>query len=311
MNCGAGCICGTKTRTTCCIDSYDIDASPTGSWDKSQAACGPHRRFTGDRWTERLVCDLVGESTRFDPAVICLRKLGPLGEALRDSGIPVRVVGMERGPLRATKRLWGQLRAFRPAVVHCHNLLAHLYGSLAPRERVGRAPSYSRSMALTSLCNPRAGVSMPFFCGIHTPSPCRRTSARYAFGRSDSQAGQYITSQTDSPSGPSPTSRRGNRPGGNLGWPEPDYYAVVVARLVRGKGHLLLLDAFRQFVCSAPNAKLIVVGDGPIRGLQSRRQWNDWAWGRPSFSPEYGLTFPPYSRPWTFSFCPRSMRGSP
>jgi glycosyltransferase involved in cell wall biosynthesis len=41
--------------------------------------------------------------------------------------------------------------------------------------------------------------------------------------------------------------------------------AGVVARLVDQKGHAYLLDAFQRVIRELPTARLLVVGDGPLR----------------------------------------------
>jgi glycosyltransferase involved in cell wall biosynthesis len=45
-----------------------------------------------------------------------------------------------------------------------------------------------------------------------------------------------------------------------------DFVLVTVGRLIAGKGHDFLIETMRRLVAKFPNAKLLVVGDGPLRG---------------------------------------------
>lgn len=53
--------------------------------------------------------------------------------------------------------------------------------------------------------------------------------------------------------------------------PGPGPVLVNVSRMVPGKGHLHLLDAFRALLDAQPSATLVLVGDGPERGAVERR----------------------------------------
>lgn len=49
--------------------------------------------------------------------------------------------------------------------------------------------------------------------------------------------------------------------------------AVTVGRLVKMKGHGILLDAWRRVVSKLPHARLLIIGDGPDRAvLEARRE---------------------------------------
>ncbi|MBD3920243.1 glycosyltransferase family 1 protein [Paenibacillus sp. PR3] len=53
---------------------------------------------------------------------------------------------------------------------------------------------------------------------------------------------------------------------------EPDDYLIGhIGRFSPQKNHVLLLDAFAQFVRIRPNARLLLVGDGPLRSEMERK----------------------------------------
>lgn len=59
----------------------------------------------------------------------------------------------------------------------------------------------------------------------------------------------------------------------SLGFAESDPIVLVLGRLEEQKGHRVLLEAFREVVKEAPNARLICAGDGSLRaGLQQRTE---------------------------------------
>ena len=83
---------------------------------------------------ERLVHDLAiarggGDLT----SVACLCALGPFGEALRNRGIQVELIGTEGGFVPTLWRLWKHVRHIKPDLIHCHNLFSFLNGCVASR----------------------------------------------------------------------------------------------------------------------------------------------------------------------------------
>ncbi len=214
---------------------------------------------------ERLVCDLVEESERVLPvAVICLTRLGELGEEMQRRGREVVPLGMGERSVGAVWRLARHLRRLRAEVVHCHNLMSHLYGSLAAR---------------------LAGVDRVFFTkhGTHLPGPTLTNRLNNWLLKSSQTiaVSQHIQSiclrelRLPPPSVHYVPNGLSLRPYSALParidarqllkWPVDGYYLGVVARLARGKGHAVLLEAFRQLAAGCPAARLVIVGDGPER----------------------------------------------
>ena len=81
-----------------------------------------------------MLCSL-SDRTRFSPQVICLNRIGDIGDAVVRAGVSVELLsGPKDEPDRlAPIRLARVLRRERPAIVHTHNTQAMLEGVLAAR----------------------------------------------------------------------------------------------------------------------------------------------------------------------------------
>ena len=67
----------------------------------------------------------VLQHSRHDCEVLALFRLGPIGDMIREDGIPVRSLGMTSNKhISALPRLWRLLRNGRYDVVHAHNYQA-------------------------------------------------------------------------------------------------------------------------------------------------------------------------------------------
>ncbi len=69
----------------------------------------------------------------FSPAVLCIHHAGAIGEEIRQSGVPFRVLGLEPGMRRPFHwlRLRDALLEMQPDIVHTFLLTASLYGRFA------------------------------------------------------------------------------------------------------------------------------------------------------------------------------------
>jgi glycosyltransferase involved in cell wall biosynthesis len=83
---------------------------------------------------EEMVLNLVRHlPDRFEPCVTCINQAGPIGEEIRKTGVPFRVLGLDPG-LRRPLHVFAiarHLREVRPDIVHTFLLTASLYGRLA------------------------------------------------------------------------------------------------------------------------------------------------------------------------------------
>ena len=214
---------------------------------------------------ERVVYEMVLESRALAPTVVCLTQLGALGVELQARGIPVQVLGMERGPLVTLGRLCVRLRSLRPAVLHCHNLLSHLYGGLAAR--LCRIPHVVLTKHGAFL--PSSGFSWHLNRWLlkrsHVVAVSAEIRARMTGLIPPNGTGslRYIPNGISlTPYSRLPDRREARR---RLGWSETDYLLGMVARLSEGKDHPGLLQALQRVRQTVPQARLILVGDGPMR----------------------------------------------
>jgi glycosyltransferase involved in cell wall biosynthesis len=208
---------------------------------------------------ERLVHDLVlargGEST----SVACLNSVGPFGEELRRRDISVELIGKGRGMMSTLWRLRNYLREARQDVVHAHNLSAFFFAAPAARlagtipvvltkhgpgvpgsglaERVSH--SFIRSATVVAVSREAADVMREWSGGpVHEiPNGISLEPFRDLPSRDVARA--------------------------QLGLPADSWVVGIVARLSICKNHLLLLGAFARLLGEFPNARLLIVGDGP------------------------------------------------
>ena len=83
---------------------------------------------------EEMVLNLVRHlPSRFEPMVACIHDAGPIGEEIRRTGVPFKVLGLTPGLARPVDvlRLRDALLAMSPAIVHTFLLTGSLYGRFA------------------------------------------------------------------------------------------------------------------------------------------------------------------------------------
>ncbi len=221
---------------------------------------------------EMLVAETVrGLGESIAPSVICLDAVGRLGEELRGEGIDV--VCLERRP-GLDRRLPGRLRHLarerRLQVLHAHQYTPFFYSAVARM-----LPSSSFQLILTEH-------------GRHFPdrvSAQRRWLNRLVLRRQAdvvtacSEFSRRALAERDGfslerigvirngirleryrPSEDRPAARR------EVGLDPERRYLVCVARLHPIKDHATLLRGFAEMARKAPDADLLLVGDGPLRG---------------------------------------------
>jgi len=200
---------------------------------------------------------------------MCVMQMGDgrrFVEAMRLEGIDVTVQTAGRDVNPATVfELFREIERFRPDVVHTHLVHADLHGLIAARAR--RVPAVS---------------SVHGTPAFYTKEPYRslgRLSGRLAARRiaiSDHVARFLLDNQLarrdrlsvvhygiDAGEPPSAETRRTARHGLGLG----DHHVVfgIASRLIPGKGHDLLIEAFGRVARRDASVVLIVAGDGPER----------------------------------------------
>jgi glycosyltransferase involved in cell wall biosynthesis len=220
---------------------------------------------------ETLVHDMIGRMRDdWDFSVYLLDEIGPLGEDLRAQGTPVTVLGRTPGVDAAlVRRLGAALRRDRVDLVHAHQYTPWFYAGL------GAAWGWGRPRVLLTEH------------GRHWPD--RRRPKRVAFNRllapvTDGVVAvsgfiaECLRANEGLPAARIRVLYNGIEPGRFRG--EPDREALrrdqgvglddpvigIAARFAPVKDHATLLDAFRVVLDARPDAKLVLCGDGPLRG---------------------------------------------
>ncbi|TWT54679.1 putative glycosyltransferase EpsD [Rubripirellula amarantea] len=210
-------------------------------------------------------------SGNIDATVYCLDGLGELGQQLRDAGTPVVVLDRKPGlDLSVAKRLASDVKSRRIEVLHAHQYTPFFYSAL-------------------SKIRGRSGVKVIFTeHGRHYPdvvSKKRRFANRYLLQHCCTAATACCDFSTravqDIEGFPSTFTLRngvdlcGLPPRGTddaqmdlrrqLGLDLYRPYAACVARFHPVKDHSTLIRAWARVHQQVPNAKLLLVGDGPER----------------------------------------------
>jgi glycosyltransferase involved in cell wall biosynthesis len=215
------------------------------------------------------------DRSAFEPEVLCLLAGGPVADELRESGVPVEVLGL--GRLYAPRGLAGLLRLARRLrvqhvdVLHTYLVSANVSGTLAGRfAGVGavvtsrRDTGFSRNWRLRLveewLVNPLVD-RVAAVCASVAESARRERGLR---------SGQVVTIPNGvdtvklDPARPSLAEARAE---GRRQWGLGDDEAAVgaIGRLSPIKGHADLLQAMPRVLSRRTRTRLFLVGDGPLR----------------------------------------------
>ncbi len=220
---------------------------------------------------EMLVVEIVRRMMgTFEPTVICLDGIGPLGEQLRNEG--VEVINLERRPGRDYRVAWRMARLIQKRgieIVHAHQYTPFFYAALAKLVMLGRF-----RLILTEH-------------GRHFPdivSPQRRLANRWLLGPlADAITGvcQFSANSLAKNDGfsrkniavidngivldrYSPADHVGEIRA-RLGLDPARRYVGNIARFHPVKDQVMLLNAFALVAAAEEDVDLILVGDGPLR----------------------------------------------
>jgi glycosyltransferase involved in cell wall biosynthesis len=212
------------------------------------------------RLVERL------DPRRFRSLVISLQGGGRLADAIRDRGFKVLCLNAPEGWRPSTvARLAGTLRREKIRIAHCHNRKSLLYGGLAAGLVPGTRVVYTKhgvshwtggpvavlGRALTRRAAAVAAVSADIASGL--------IAGRWALpGRL-----HLIPNGVDLQQFRPPRDRARCR--ALLGVPLSVPVVGTVARLSPEKDQATLLNAFARLLEVVPDARLLVVGGGPLR----------------------------------------------
>jgi glycosyltransferase involved in cell wall biosynthesis len=226
---------------------------------------------------EMLVTETIRRlGDRIDPTVFCLDAVGALGEQLQAEGTPVICLGRRPGrDWRLAWRFARELRQRRIEVVHAHQYTPFFYAAAAKLLNGGRPrlilTEHGRNYP--DLVSPlrRACNRLVLDRLADAVNACCRFSAA-ALNHNDGFAGgriEVIENGIDLPRYGPPADRAALRR--RLGLAPERRYLACVARFHPVKDHATLLDAFARVAPARPDADLLLVGDGSLRGALERQ----------------------------------------
>jgi sugar transferase (PEP-CTERM/EpsH1 system associated) len=217
---------------------------------------------------ERVVVDLVRglDRERFESVVYCLEREGTWADDIRSAC--ERVESLDKPPGRSyglPLRIARMLKRDRVDVVHTHNFGPLLYGGLAARlARVRGVVHTLHGAEASERREHRTFQRLRLFDRMVAVSDDVKRVAIESGGVDPSRITTVYngidTSKYSSATG------RGDEVRRQLVVARDERLVGVVARLTPEKDHATLLDAFRLVVNTHPNCRLVVVGDGELKG---------------------------------------------
>lgn len=232
-----------------------------------------------------LACGL--DASRFQPFVVCFNaEKSPLVDVLRQRGIPLLEVPIRESlSLVNLWRLVRVIRRERPDIVHCYNPRAMLYGGLAARLCGIRAVLGSLSafaclvpdQEYNFLPQPLATVSYRnrlrnrFVAGLvrYIAVVSSKLGERFcAYNGIDPRQLRLVPYGVQAGVPPDSPERMENRRGTRqrLRLADNDIVVGSVGRLIEQKDYPTQLHGFAQALAEEPRLRMMLVGDGPLRG---------------------------------------------
>jgi len=225
---------------------------------------------------ERLAVELAyrQKAAGHEPIIYCLTHRGTFADEAEASGIPVVAFEKSRGPSPATVRtLVKSLIKDRPDVLHTHNHLVHHYGVVA-----GRLAGVS-AIVNTRHCAERQILEHGAKYVLTLNSPDRKADLIYRASLCWTDAVVMISEatreffvqhrgcplkKTHVILNGAPLERFVASPA-SPGSARPKIRFGTASRMVPGKDHFTLIEAFAQVAKLFPLSELHVAGDGPLR----------------------------------------------
>ncbi len=222
---------------------------------------------------EEMVLNLVRHlPERFEPAVVCINQAGPIGEEIRATGVPFRVLGLTPGITRPfdVMRLRDFLYECEPHIVHTFLLTASLYGRFAAmlarvpivvgtevniyeHKRPTHALAERWLMRWTDAVVASAGAVRDFYVDQVAADPSK---VEVIYNAVDWAQLQCTMTREEMRAA--------------VGIPADARVGGIIARLTEQKAHRVLFDAMAQ-TPELSNVHLLVVGDGELRDELKQR----------------------------------------
>ena len=206
---------------------------------------------------------------RFQFVVACLYNDGSVGRQIEGLGIPVFDMRMRWfGDPAGLLRLWRFLRAERPDILHTHLFRANTWGRLLGRAlRVPVIVSHEHSLTRDQI-EGRRRTWMLSAIDTATARCCDKiiavseaTKQRLMENSVPEEKVEVVLNSIDTRAFAKAASGEAIR--GEFGL-EGATVVTMVARLAASKNHALLIEAFRRLHARRPEARLLIVGSGPL-----------------------------------------------
>lgn len=217
--------------------------------------------------TEQVIRQLVEgmRSEGIESEILCIDgHIGPIGEALQQSGIAVHAIARKQGfDWSLTAAIRKRVREGRFDVVHCHQYTPWVYGWLGALGTSGKVvftehgrfyPDRYRYKAM--FINPIMAMLTPAIVAIS--SATKEALVKYEFIPGKKIRVIY--------NGIRPLQRDDlevQKVRDSLGIPKEAFVIGTVSRLDPVKNQGMMLRAFREFAGKRTNTYLLMVGDGP------------------------------------------------
>jgi len=208
---------------------------------------------------------------RFQFVVACLYNNGSVGRQIEELGIRVHDMRMRSfGDPAGLLRLWRFLKAERPDILHTHLFRANLWGRLLGRAlRVPVIISHEHSMTRGEIEGHRRTWLLSAI-DAGTARCCDKIIAVSAATKQCLVANSIPEEKVEVVLNSIDTRAFAMAAGGEairseFGL-EGAAVVTIVARLAASKNHALLLEAFRRLHGRRAEARLLIVGSGPLEG---------------------------------------------
>lgn len=215
---------------------------------------------------EEMVLNLVRHlPPQYVPAVACIHEAGPIGLEIERTGVPFKVLGLKPGVLRPfdVLRLRDFLYECQPDIVHTFLLTGSLYGRFAAM--MARVPVvigtevnvYEKKRTLHALAE--RWLMRDTDAVVASAESVRDFYIKQV--KADPSKVEVIYNAVDWAQLQATVSRDELR--ASVDVPPDAPLLTIIARLTEQKGHRILLDALVR--PDLAHARLLVVGDGPLR----------------------------------------------
>ena len=217
---------------------------------------------------ERVVLDLVrgGQALGQELGVLCLERPGTLAPLIDSNSVTLRCIHKKPGlSFRTSSRIKEVFREFNPTVVHTHQIGALFYAGSAARKlgvpaiiHTEHGKHYRSRFRTRVLGRVAARHASRFIC-VSKDIAKEVESCRIAPSRNIRVLPNGIDVKRFAPSGLRHLGRK------ELAIPEDAMVIGTIGRLNEVKRQDLLIQAFAQHARRDPDARLLIVGDGPLQ----------------------------------------------